>query len=71
MTRSLHIVKRPKGHSIARLRQAVRLYSSEYASRATNRHNRIAWLRAVAWLGDKWVYRGGQVSWGHGNKEAA
>lgn len=55
--------------TIAQLRQAVRLYRSEYASREINKANRVKWLRAIAWLGNRWVYCGGQVSWGHGNKE--
>jgi hypothetical protein len=40
---------------IALMRRAVRLYCSEYVSREVNRANRIAWLRAVERLGDKWL----------------
>jgi hypothetical protein len=41
--------------TIAALRMAVRNWNSEYVSREVNKANRIAWLRAVAMLGDKWV----------------
>lgn len=37
------------------MRRAVRLFNSEYASREINRHNRIAWLRSVEALGNKWL----------------
>lgn len=37
------------------MRRAVRLFNSEYATRELNRANRIAWLRAVHKLGDRWL----------------
>lgn len=40
---------------IPMLRRAVRLFNSEYVSKEQNRANRIAWLRAVQMLGDKWL----------------
>lgn len=36
-------------------RRAVRLYSCDLVPQSTNKHNRRAWLRAVALLGDKWL----------------
>ena len=41
--------------SRALMRQAVRLFNSEYVSREINRANRIAWLRSVNRLGDRWL----------------
>lgn len=37
------------------IRRAVRLFNSEYATRAQNKANRIAWLRAMDRLGKKWL----------------
>lgn len=37
------------------LRKAVRLFNSELVPRRLNKINRIAWLRAVHKLGDRWV----------------
>jgi hypothetical protein len=37
------------------LRRAVRLFNSEYVPREVNRANRIAWIRSVQMLGDKWL----------------
>lgn len=41
--------------SVSLLRRAVRLFNSEYVPREVNRANRIAWLRSVHMLGDKWL----------------
>ena len=40
---------------ISLMRRAIRLYCSEYVSPEINRANRIAWLRAVERLGDRWL----------------
>ena len=32
------------------------MFNSEHATAATNRHNRLAWVRAVRALGSKWIY---------------
>lgn len=37
------------------LKQAVRLFRSEYAPRSVRRHNARAWLRSVQQLGPKWL----------------
>jgi len=37
------------------MRRAVALFNSEYVSRQQNKANRIAWLRSVQSLGDKWL----------------
>lgn len=50
----------------ALIRRAVRLFSSPYVSRSTNKHNRVQWLRSVHHLGDRWVLRGGDARWGNG-----
>lgn len=39
------------------MRRAVRLFNSEYVSKAVNKRNRIAWLKAVQMLGDRWVLK--------------
>lgn len=44
-----------KKSPVSRLRQAVRLFRSPYVCREINRANRIAWLRSVEQLGDKWL----------------
>ena len=57
-TAALHVVTQPKRDprpTIAQLRRAIRLYGSEYVSRAENKALRIKWLRSVALLGDKWL----------------
>jgi len=36
-------------------RRAVRLYSAPWVPLSTNKYNRRAWLRSVAWLGDRWL----------------
>jgi hypothetical protein len=38
-----------------RVRQATRLWASDLVSREINKANRLAWLRAVEQLGDKWL----------------
>lgn len=56
MTRALQVVKtKPRRVSIARLRQAVRLFRSDYVSKEVNKANRRNWLRSVERLGDKWL----------------
>jgi uncharacterized protein involved in exopolysaccharide biosynthesis len=55
MKTTLHVV-RPKRQTIARIRQAVRLFRSEYAPRHIRRANARNWLKAVDRLGEKWVY---------------
>lgn len=44
-----------KRYDISLLRQAVRIWRSEYATKEINRRNQVAWLRAVEKLGDKWL----------------
>lgn len=50
---TLRIVKRP---SLARVRQAVRLFRGGYAPKAVRKANMRAWLAAIERLGSKWVY---------------
>lgn len=47
------------------LRRVRKNFNSEYVSREINRRNARQWVKAVRMLGDKWVYRGGAVTWGH------
>lgn len=37
------------------LRMAVRLYSNPLVPKEINRHNQRAWLRSIAFLGDRWL----------------
>lgn len=37
------------------LRRAVKNWTSEYVPREVNRANRLAWIKAVQALGDKWL----------------
>lgn len=37
------------------LRKSVRLFNSEYVPAEVNRANRIAWLRSVLMLGNRWL----------------
>jgi hypothetical protein len=39
----------------SRMRQAVRLFRSDLVSREVNKANRIAWLRCIERMGNKWV----------------
>lgn len=45
-------------HPIGMLRRAVKLFNSDLVPASTNKRNRIAWLRAVHTLGDKWLLAG-------------
>jgi hypothetical protein len=38
-----------------RIRQATRLFRSEYVSKEINKANRRAWLRSVQSLGNRWL----------------
>ena len=61
----LKLAKPPRRPSIALLRKAIRMYSSPYVSREENKRNRIAWLRSIDWLGDRWILAGRrEVTWG-------
>jgi hypothetical protein len=51
------------------IKQALRLFRSEYAPKELQRANAMKWLRSVSMLGDRWVLRGGANKWGYG-KEA-
>lgn len=44
-----------KTPQIGLMRRAVRLFNSEYVPANINRANRIAWLRSVQMLGDRWL----------------
>jgi len=44
----------PEGPSRERVKQAVRLFRSEYATRSLRRANARKWLACVAYLGPKW-----------------
>lgn len=53
------------GPSFGELRRALRLWTSEYASRETRRRNALAWLRSVQSLGNNWILAGRkEVAWG-------
>jgi hypothetical protein len=54
---------------MTRIKQALRLFRSEYAPKQVRHHNARQWLRSVSMLGDRWVLRGGANKWGYG-KEA-
>ena len=41
--------------NITLAKRACRLYRSEYVSKAVNRFNQRAWLKAVQSLGPKWL----------------
>jgi hypothetical protein len=58
------------GPTYAMKKVAVRLFRSDLAPRSVRRANARKWLAAMAALGDKHVYRGGEVSWGHQSKGA-
>lgn len=45
----------PQAIPLGLMRRAVRLFNSQYVSREVNKANRIAWLRAVHRLGDRWL----------------
>jgi hypothetical protein len=36
-------------------KKALRLFNNQDASKETNRHNARKWLKAVEFLGDKWI----------------
>ena len=36
-------------------RRAVRLFSTDYVSLRTNKHNRRMWLKSVDFLGQRWL----------------
>jgi hypothetical protein len=55
--------------SRALIKQAVKHFRSDTAPRHVRRHNARAWLRSVLMLGDKHVYKGGEVKWGHGRSQ--
>ncbi len=68
-----HIVSRPnlklaakrKTPSLSLIKKALRLYSSEYASKAVRHANARKWLAMIAHLGPHWVYAGRtEVAWG-------
>lgn len=48
-------VQRKQRPTIAQMRRAIKLFSSEYATKEINKANRINWLKAVARLGDRWL----------------
>jgi hypothetical protein len=47
--------RQDNGRKASLMRRAVRLFNSEYVSREQNKANRIAWLRSVQMLGDRWL----------------
>ncbi|MFA7322295.1 MAG: hypothetical protein WC000_12595 [Dokdonella sp.] len=51
---------------MSRVKHALRLFASPYASRETRHHNVRQWLRAMDRLGNKHVYQGGRAKWGYG-----
>lgn len=60
------------GPSFGELRRALRLWTSEYASKETRRRNATAWLRSVHQLGPNWILAGRkEVSWGAKQQGAA
>lgn len=68
MKPKLHAVAPPKRPPYSLIRKAVALFRSDLVPRSVRRHNARAWLRSVTLLGDKHVYRGGEVKWGHQTK---
>jgi hypothetical protein len=62
---TLQLAKPPKRVPYSLIKQAVRLFRSEIAPRSVRRANARKWLASMLMLGDKHVYRGGTVSWGH------
>lgn len=55
-------------HSL--IKDAVRHFRSDTAPRHIRRANARKWIRAVLMLGDKHVYKGGEVKWGYGRSES-
>ncbi len=37
------------------LNQARSLYNSEFVSEEVNRANQLKWVRAITYLGDRWI----------------
>lgn len=67
---TLHLAGKPTPIPHALIKQAVRLWRSDTAPREVRRANARKWLRAVLMLGDKHVFKGGEVKWGHGRSES-
>lgn len=40
-------------------------FNSDLVPASTNRHNQLAWCRAVRLLGDRWILANGEAKWGH------
>jgi len=41
--------------SVARIRQAIRLWKTPGVPKASQRHNQRQWLRMIELLGDRWL----------------
>lgn len=66
----LHVVHAPRKPTLAQIKQAVALFRSEFAPRELRRANARKWLLQMEQLGDRYVYRGGKVSWSYNSRSA-